>query len=248
MVPENSERNSGPDNLARVASDFTDSSHYGQLSDRNVHLIDHASNILATTLHIDLAFERFATEARNLVHFDRLTIHLVDLDDRSVVIKYVAGEASAGVRAGNRQPPDNTEAQDVMLTGRDLVRSDMVIGPRFRRDKSYLELGMRSSIVVGLRTPLHFVGTIALASRTLESYGSREKAIVNHLASSIAPRIASVGLYESRPWLGRENAPEVATAKVGCRPCCGISHSGLGPAARGLGNRAGHRVHTGPDL
>ena len=74
MVSENGDRNGGPDDLARVASDFTDSSHYGQLSDRDVHLIDHAANILATTLNIDLVFERFATEVGNLVHFDRLTI------------------------------------------------------------------------------------------------------------------------------------------------------------------------------
>ena len=129
--------------------------------------------------------------------FDRLAIHLVDLKDRIDVIKYVSGEACAGVQARNRRPLNNTEAQHVMLTGQALVRSDMAIGPRFRRDSSYLALGMRASIVVGLRTQLHFVGTISLTSRTSGSYGSREETILKRLASGIAPAIASVGLYES---------------------------------------------------
>ena len=197
MAPDYSDRNYGSDNLTRNVPDFTDSSHDGQLSSHDVHLIDHAANILATTLHIDLAFDRFATQLRNLVPFDRLAIHLVDLKDRSDVIKYVSGEACGGVQAGNRQPLDNTEAQDVMLTGQSLVRGDMVIGPRFCRDRSYLELGLRASIVVGLRTQLHFVGIINLASRTSGCYGSREEAILERLAAGIAPAIASASLYES---------------------------------------------------
>ena len=64
MAPDDSEKIGGPDDLARIVPDFTDSSHDGQLSDHDVRLIDHAANILATTLHIDLVFERFAAEIR----------------------------------------------------------------------------------------------------------------------------------------------------------------------------------------
>ena len=55
---------------------------------------------------------------------------------------------------------------------------------------------MRTSIAVGLRTQLHFVGTINLASRVLGSYGNREEATLNRLAAGIVPTIVSVGLYE----------------------------------------------------
>jgi hypothetical protein len=194
MAPDYTDKICGPDDLARNVPDFTDSSQYGQLSDQDIHLIDHAANVLATTLHIDIALEQFAVGVRNLVPFDRLAMHLVDLKDRSDVIKYVSGETCAGAEARNRQPLDNSKAQHVMLTGQALVRSDMAIGPRFCRDRSYLALGMRASIVAGIRTQLHFVGTVNLASRTSESYGNREEAILKRLAGGIAPAIASVGL------------------------------------------------------
>ena len=197
MAPDYNDRDSEADSLPRNDLDFTDSSQNGQLSDQDAYLIDHAANTLATTLRIDLAFHQFATEVKNLVPFARLAIHLVDLKDRFDAIKYVSGESCRGLQAGNRRPLENTEAQHVMSTGLNLVRANMAIGPNFPRDESYLDLGMRAGIVIGLRTQLHFVGTINLANRTPGSYGGREVAILERLAAGIAPALSSAGLYET---------------------------------------------------
>ena len=81
MAPEYNDRNGGTDELAGNFPDFTESPHDGQLSDHDFRRINHAASILTTTRHIYLAFERFAAEVRNLLVFNRLAIHLIDLRD-----------------------------------------------------------------------------------------------------------------------------------------------------------------------
>ena len=48
--------------------------------------------VIGSSLDIDEVYERFATEARKLIRFDRITVNLCDIRENIVTVSYVSGE------------------------------------------------------------------------------------------------------------------------------------------------------------
>ena len=164
-APEDVEPSDDTGNVTRGDSDCTDSSFAGQDGgDGNVGARSIA-RIISSILDIDQAYEEFANEVRGLVPFDRIAVHVLDPDAGADAIKYVSGKAVHGIHDGDCRPLEGTETQHVMMTGQVLIRQDIAREPRFCRDPQYLELGLRSSIVVRLEAQGQLVGTLNLSSR-----------------------------------------------------------------------------------
>ena len=203
------------DNVTRGNSDCADSFLNGQICGEDIVRARDVARTITFTLDFDQAYEEFAGEVWGLVHFDRLAVHLLDPEAGADAIKYVSGQTMPGIQIGDRRPVEGTETQHVMRTRPVLVRPDMAIGPRFSRDPQYLELGLRSSIVVRLETRGQLVGALNLSSRQPGAYREREQALLEYLGREIAPAVANAQRYERTREEGEQAVAALEELRVG---------------------------------
>ncbi|MFQ6028509.1 MAG: GAF domain-containing protein, partial [Dehalococcoidia bacterium] len=167
-----------------------------QASSAEMAVVDGVARIITTTLNIDEVYEQFALETKKLVDFDRIAINVVDPEAESFVFRYVSGLVWRNRRSGDVLPLAGTQTQHVITTRQPLLRSDVAEDIRFVGDSSFLEAGMRSTILVPLVSQGRFIGTLSLRSQRVDAYGPREQTILERLASQIAPALENAGLYE----------------------------------------------------
>ena len=169
-----------------------------QASNEEMALVDEIARIVTSTLRIQDVYERFATEIKKFLVFDRFTIAAIDHDLQTVEVKYTYGDIMPGRNVG-----------DVILLGKSATF--LILAPRapiFQDDIStatdklspvdeeYLAFGFRSSAVVPLISRGHMIGSMGLRSRKVAAFGPREQSIILRLADQIAPAIENANLYE----------------------------------------------------
>jgi PAS domain S-box-containing protein len=158
-------------------------------------LLAETGRIISSTLNIDEVYERFSQETKKLVGFDRMAINIINHEARVFVFKYVSGLVQPGRPVPDVVPLPGTQTEYVMKTGQTLVRADVATDPRFRGDRNMLNSGMRSIMMVPLKSQGRTIGTLSLRSHKVGAYGPREQAILERLADLIAPAIENSELY-----------------------------------------------------
>ena len=152
--------------------------------------------IITSTLDIDEVYEKFALEVKKLVNFDRVAISIIDQEAETYTIKYVSGEEMLGRGIGQRRPLEGSATQRVMVSGQTEIRQNFADEIRFPTDKAFLEAGLNSDIRVPMHCKGQVIGTLSLRSGQPGAYGPREQAILECLASQIAPAVENALLYE----------------------------------------------------
>lgn len=188
--------------LERLAKQIAPAIENGQLyeelqaSTQEMAVADEVARIITSTLQIDQVYERFSDEMEKLVQFDRASINLADQEAGSYALLYLSGSPRPGNPVGSILPLEGTETGHVVETSQTLVVEDISSGLRYSHQQELLDMGLNASIKVPLITKGRTIGTINLWSRQLGAYGRREQAILERLASQIAPAIENSQLYE----------------------------------------------------
>lgn len=158
-------------------------------------VVDEVARIITSTLDIDEVYERFAAEVKKLVEFDRMSINICDKLSGQATMKHTIGQEVSGHRTGDTWSLDGTPSQVVIATGQTLLRSD-ISGRHFSTDQTYLDVDLRSMILLPLIYQGTAIGCMALRSTNIGAYGLREQAILERLAHQIAPAVANSELFE----------------------------------------------------
>ena len=188
--------------LERLASQIAPAVENAQLYDHlrsnaeEMTAIDEVARIITSNLDIDQVYERFATEAKKHVPFDRIYINRLDVDSGISELKYVSGVTEEGLEPGRKRDTKGTQSEEVLRTGESLVRHDIAEETRFKHDQTHLDLGMRSSIAIPLISKGEIIGILGLRSRDVGTYDLRERSILERLASQIAPALENAHLFE----------------------------------------------------
>jgi GAF domain-containing protein len=167
-----------------------------QESTQEIDLVDQVARIITSTLDIDQVYEKFANEMKKLVDFDRAFVNIVDEEAGTFMIKYVSGIYLADRLPGQVKPLNGSQIDYVVKSGKTLCRSDVAQETMFKADEEQMRWGARSSIAVPLISNGRAIGILGLRSRLLGAYGPREQAILERLASQIAPAIENAELYQ----------------------------------------------------
>ena len=165
-----------------------------QMAEENA-LLTEIGRIVSSTLDIDEVYEQFALEMKRLVDFDRMAVNIIDQEAGVFVFKYASGIIQAGRQVPDIVPLANTQTQIVLESGRSLVQTDVTLAPHFSGTSTFLEMGLRSSIMVPLISNGVVTGTLSLRSRKVGAYGDRELSILERLANLVAPAIENAELY-----------------------------------------------------
>ena len=175
-----------------------------QSSAQEMAIVDEVARTITTTLDINDQYEKFSTEIQTLVEFDRMTVNLIDRDDCFLIIKYEFGEPLRGFGTGTVIPLDGSQTAQIMATGESLVRADISKNSIFVSDSFASHVGLRSNITVPLTYNRKMIGSMILWGNKEGLYGPREQAILERLASQIAPALENARLYEEAQERTRE--------------------------------------------
>ncbi len=161
-----------------------------------IAVVNELSRVVTSALNIEEVYDKFALELKKLVDFDRAAISLVDLEAGTYVLKYLFGPARPGESVGSVNPIKNITMQRIVTMAQTVVWDDIATGHRSRLRDEFIKMGLRSRLVVPLISKGKVIGTLGLRSPRVGAYGPREQAIVERLASQIAPAVANVQGYE----------------------------------------------------
>ena len=158
--------------------------------------VDQVARIITSTLDIDQVYQRFAAEVNTLIDFRVSTLNTIDEKQGKVTISYLNGQISDLFQQGAVYRLEGTYAGHVTRTLQTLIVSGLTQETRFWMAPHNVRDGLRSVIVVPLVSQNKLIGSMLLFSERSDAYGSREKVILERLASQIAPAVENARLFQ----------------------------------------------------
>ncbi len=195
-------------------------------------VVDEVAHIVTSTLDIDQVYEKFASEVKKLVGFDRICINLIDREAGTFTVKYLLGVVQPGRRAGDVIALQGNVPEQTMAAGEASISENLAARAEFPVDQELLEMGLRSRIMLPLVSAGTTIGTISLHCCQVNAYGPREQSILRRLADQIAPAVENAELYQATDQLAQALASigdavtfSDSSGRVRCRPSAKMGHN-----------------------
>ena len=157
--------------------------------------------IIGSTLAIEDVYERFADEVRRIIPFDNIAINLIDHQNKTVSVPYVAGIDVPGRRPGEVFPLRGTIAEEAACTRKGFLIHADDIEELARTHPGALPVriaGLRSIMVLPLISRDVVIGTLVLMSVATHRYQDRDLSLAENVAAHISGAIANARLFEER--------------------------------------------------
>ena len=173
-----------------------------QANVEDLALVDEVARIITSTLDIEEVYQRFASEITTLMDVAQAQINTVDEPNDMLSFCYVALKSGSAFKQGDMVPLQGTIAGHVARTRETLIIDELVDNDVFGTAKQLVKDGFRSAITVPLVSKDKLIGTLVILSEREKAYGSRERVILERMASQIAPAVENSSLYEDAIRLG----------------------------------------------
>jgi two-component system, cell cycle sensor histidine kinase and response regulator CckA len=157
--------------------------------------------IISSTLRIEEVYERFAEEVQKLIPFDRISVSVLNHEERTVIHTYVAGDQIAVYPHGKGISFESSVYQyigptrsGILIQVKDeneLLKDYPAVLPAFRS-------GFRSMISVPLISKDQIIGMLHLRSRKPNAYTAADVRHAEKVGHQIAGAIASAQLFAER--------------------------------------------------
>jgi PAS domain S-box-containing protein len=157
--------------------------------------------IIGSTLAIEDVYERFADEVRRIIPFDNIAINLIDHQNKTVSVPYVAGIDVPGRRPGDIFPLRDTIAEEAARTRKGFLVDAEDIEELARTHSGALPVriaGLRSIMVLPLISRDVVIGTLVLMSVAAHRYQERDLSLAENVAAHISGAIANARLFDER--------------------------------------------------
>ena len=170
-----------------------------QLAKEN-HVMAEIGQIISSTLRIEEVYERFAEEAQKLIHFDRLSIGIINDIDRTIAVAYTTGSKTPPFPQGSIIPFEKTLYGNIEPGGSGFVVQAEDEAEFLRRYPSLLEVvrpGFRSMMVVPLISIDRVIGLLNFRSTKRKAYTDADLRLAEKVGHQIAGAIAISQLFEA---------------------------------------------------
>ena len=171
-----------------------------QLANENAVMAE-IGRIIGSTLNIHEVYERFAEEMRKLIHFDRISVNLINPGEKTFTIPYTTGTHVPDRESGDVIPLAGTRAEWVRQN-----RSSLLI-MKANRSKAMrdfpgllpvFEAGIRSTMSVPLMSEGQVIGVLNLQSMAENAYRPTDVKLAERVSAQIAEAIANAQLFSER--------------------------------------------------
>ncbi len=157
--------------------------------------------IISSTLNIEEVYRPFSEKVKELIPFDRITINLVNLEERTHTVPYVEGVYVAGRQPGDVVPLAGTTVEKVIQTRKAILlrmENEEEVAREFPGLLPDFRSGMRSGLTVPLISGDRVIGGLALRSKTPGVYTDRELQLADNIGTQIAGAIADAQLFNQQ--------------------------------------------------
>jgi len=164
-------------------------------------IIAEIGRIISSTLDIEEVYERFAEEARKLIPFDRISIGLINFDENTITVPYVAGIPVEGHEPQISFPLNGSAISQLLRTRKSiLIKSadEKEIAEFFPSLLPTFRAGLRSMMLVPLISRDRVIGALNFRSTTPGAYSNQDLRLAESIGAHIAGAIANAQLYAER--------------------------------------------------
>jgi diguanylate cyclase (GGDEF)-like protein/PAS domain S-box-containing protein len=161
-------------------------------------VIAEIGRLIGSTLEIAEVYDRFASEARKLILFDRLSVNLTDDRRKAVTIAYVSGLEIPDRRAGDSFPLAGSvnetfqHRRNGVITDSEEARA---VAERNGHLFSTLKVGIRSLMSVPLISRDKVIGALHFRAREPNAYTEADLRLAERIGAQIAGAIANARLF-----------------------------------------------------
>ena len=155
-------------------------------------LLGEIGRIISSSLDIDDVYAGFAEQLRTLIHFDRLAISLVNLDDNTFANAYVLGDAVPGRQQGEVTDLEGTVTNEAVISRRArVIQGD----PKILEERYPNFIGYPSVVLAPMIYRGELFGVLNARSSSLNAYIEKDAEILSRVAAEITPAVANSLLY-----------------------------------------------------
>ena len=155
-------------------------------------ILGEIGRVITSSLDISDVYARFGEQMRRLIDFDRLSVVLVNPENNTVTVAYVAGEEALGRQVGEALPLEGTIINEAVLSRQAMVIQDTM--EELRRRYSNI-LRYQSSVLAPLIYRGELFGVLAARASRHSAFRDEDAEILSRVASQITPAIANSLLY-----------------------------------------------------
>ena len=170
-------------------------------------LVAEIGRIIGSSLNINEVYEQFAVEMHKLIHFDRISVNIINPTERTFTIPYVAGTNVLDRKSG--------DVIHLAGTGTEWVRQNhstlLIMEPnreemtgKFPGLLPVFEAGVRSMMLIPLISKCQVIGVLNLETIAVNAYKPTDLKLAEMVGSEIAGAMANAQLF-----LERERAEEL---------------------------------------
>lgn len=172
----------------------------GERSERlakEMAIIAEIGRIIGSTLDIDKVYERFATETKKLIPFDRLSVSLNNPHEYTQTVAYVSGIDIPGRRQGDTFLLEGTINETIMRTRTSLIIPSANIEDMADRLPGLISI-TQAKIQSVMSVPLIYrdevIGALHFRSKKPDTYTPEDLHLAERIGAQIAGAIASAQL------------------------------------------------------
>jgi len=180
---------------AQVAASMEKEYSHEQLreQDEETTLVNRLTSIITSSMSIQMIFEGFAQELKQVVDIDWASIALVDGDE----LYFLALSSTIGSawQTEERIPLAGTATELVYRERQVVYEADLKRYHRFWTGEHHLQQGIRSIAYLPLIVTDRNIGSLILASRKPNAYSDRQIRLLEKVALQIAAPVENAQLY-----------------------------------------------------
>ncbi|OGN95480.1 MAG: hypothetical protein A2Z77_07180 [Chloroflexi bacterium RBG_13_51_36] len=180
---------------AQVAASMEKEYSHEQLKEQEaeMNLVNRLTTIITSSMSINLIFEAFVEELKQVVDIDWATIAMVDGDE--VYFLALTGTVESAWQLEERIPLKGTATESACRERRAVYEPDLRRHHRFSTWQNYLKQGVSSVVYLPLSVADRTIGTLVLASHKHNAYDRSQIRLLEKVALQIAAPIENAQLY-----------------------------------------------------
>jgi diguanylate cyclase (GGDEF)-like protein len=180
---------------AQVAASMEKEYSHEQLKEQEaeMNLVNRLAKIITSSMSINLIFEAFVDELKQVVDIDWATIAMVDGDE--VYFLALTSTVESVWQLEERIPLKGTATESACRERRAVYEPDLTRHHKFSTWQKYLKQGVSSVVYLPLSVADRTVGTLILASRRPNAYDRDQIRLLEKVALQIAAPIENAQLY-----------------------------------------------------
>jgi diguanylate cyclase (GGDEF)-like protein len=169
--------------------------------EEELSVINRSNAIITSSLDIQRIYDNFIKELKRVVDVDWAAIAVIE--EEEIYFMALTSEIGSPWKAGERIPLKGTATEWVSMHHRPIIDPDLSVETRFVTGKYHLQHGIRSIAYLPLVISNQVIGTLTVASRKPDAYGSRHLKLLEQLAAQIAMPIENARLYAKTERMAR---------------------------------------------